>query len=141
MIRLARPLLFALLSGLALLVPAGPGHAQYRVGRRAAFPPNRMPGWDWWRIYPWSPYNYGRNPYNPAWVPYPYYAPYPYYTPYPDYTPSTTSMYTPGTPGAAGVAGTPPASSGSAQLAHLIQSDKGIHLRQLFAELMRVALR
>jgi uncharacterized protein (TIGR03000 family) len=38
--------------------------------------PNRMPGWDWWRIYPWSPYNYGRNPYNPIIIPYPY--PYPY---------------------------------------------------------------
>jgi uncharacterized protein (TIGR03000 family) len=39
-----------------------------------------VPGWDWWRIYPWSPYNYGRSPYNPAW--YPYVVPYPVYTPY-----------------------------------------------------------
>src|SRR5438093_452151 len=38
--------------------------------------PGIVPGSDWWRIYPWSPYNYGRNPYNPA-----YYSPYtsPYY--------------------------------------------------------------
>jgi uncharacterized protein (TIGR03000 family) len=79
--RLARPLLFALLSGLALLVLSGPAHAQYRTGRRAAFPPNRMPGWDWWRTYPWSPYNYGRNPYNP--IIYPYIQPYPVYQPYP----------------------------------------------------------
>jgi uncharacterized protein (TIGR03000 family) len=40
-----------------------------------------MPGWDWWRIYPWSPYNYGRNPYNP--IQYPYIQPYPIYSPYP----------------------------------------------------------
>jgi uncharacterized protein (TIGR03000 family) len=57
-------------------------------------PPVRMPGWDWWRIYPWSPYNYGRNPYNPAWYPYPVYNPYPVYysQPYPVYTPAPT-MY------------------------------------------------
>jgi uncharacterized protein (TIGR03000 family) len=42
-----------------------------------------MPGWDWWRIYPWSPYNYGRNPYNP--IVYPYVQPYPVYQPYYDY--------------------------------------------------------
>jgi len=36
-----------------------------------------MPGWDWQRTYPWSPYNYGRNPYNPAIMPY-YSQPYPY---------------------------------------------------------------
>jgi hypothetical protein len=41
--------------------------------------PNHMPGWDWWRIYPWSPYNYGRNPYNPIVYPYPY---TPYYGSY-----------------------------------------------------------
>src|SRR5262245_50622074 len=42
--------------------------------------PNHMPGWDWWKIYPWSPYNYGRNPYNPIIYPpyYPDYNPYPY---------------------------------------------------------------
>lgn len=35
---------------------------------------NRMPGWDWWRTYPWSPYNAYRNPY--------WYYPYtPYVTP------------------------------------------------------------
>jgi hypothetical protein len=43
-----------------------------------------MPGWDWRHIYPWSPENYGRNPYNPIVVPYPYYVdPYPVYTPAP----------------------------------------------------------
>jgi hypothetical protein len=40
--------------------------------------PGRMPGWDWRRIYPWSPYNYGRNSYNPIILPYPYVYP-PYY--------------------------------------------------------------
>jgi uncharacterized protein (TIGR03000 family) len=51
-----------------------------------------MPGWDWQRIYPWSPYNYGRIPYNPAVVPVPvpYYAyePYPYL--YPPVAPTVT---------------------------------------------------
>jgi uncharacterized protein (TIGR03000 family) len=79
MTRPARPLLFALLSGLALLALAGPGHAQYRM-RRPYTPSNRMPGWDWWRTYPWSPYNYGRNPYNP--IVYPYVEPYPVLMPY-----------------------------------------------------------
>ena len=46
--------------------------------------PSHMPGWDWWRTYPWSPYNYGRNPYNPIIYPYPY--PYPPY--YGSYSPS-----------------------------------------------------
>jgi uncharacterized protein (TIGR03000 family) len=51
-----------------------------------------MPGWDWWRIYPWSPYNYGRNPYNPIIYPYP--PPYPY--PYPYYSqPAVTYNVTP----------------------------------------------
>jgi uncharacterized protein (TIGR03000 family) len=57
---------------------------------RPGFNPNRMPGWDWWRTYPWSPYNYGRNPYNPAWYPYPAY----YTQPYPVYIPSGPTMYT-----------------------------------------------
>lgn len=57
--------------------------------------PNRMPGWDWWRIYPWSPYNYGRNPYNPIILPYQYAYPYPYsysypYSPYVPYLSSAT---------------------------------------------------
>src|SRR5690242_7879237 len=39
--------------------------------------PRHMPGWDWWRTYPWSPYNYGRNPYNPIVFPYAYPVPYP----------------------------------------------------------------
>jgi uncharacterized protein (TIGR03000 family) len=58
------------------------------------FPPNRMPGWDWWRTYPWSPYNYGRNPYNPAWYPYPPTYTYPVYPPYPPPPPG----YDPGSP-------------------------------------------
>jgi uncharacterized protein (TIGR03000 family) len=60
--------------------------------------PNRMPGWDWARIYPWSPYNYGRNPYNPFIVPYqyPYVYSYPYAysypsSPYVPYLSSTTA--------------------------------------------------
>jgi uncharacterized protein (TIGR03000 family) len=67
----------------AVLLLAENCQAQYRGyagGRYRPFPPNRMPGWDWWRTYPWSPYNYGRNPYNPIRVP--YVAPYPVYTPY-----------------------------------------------------------
>jgi len=80
MTRSARPLHVALLSVLALLLLAGSGQAQYRRMGGRPFPPNRMPGWDWWRIYPWSPYNYGRNPYNP--IIYPYVQPYPVYTPY-----------------------------------------------------------
>jgi hypothetical protein len=47
-------------------------------GRRPPiYPPNnetRMPGWDWWRTYPWSPYNAWQNPY---WYP-PYNRNYPY---------------------------------------------------------------
>jgi uncharacterized protein (TIGR03000 family) len=86
MTRPARPPVIALLSTLALLLLAGAAEAQYRgrgwgPARRPIYPGNRMPGWDWWRIYPWSPYNYGRNPYNP--IVYPYVAPYPVYTPAP----------------------------------------------------------
>ena len=94
-----RVLATVLLSTVALLLPAGPVEAQRPrgIGRAplspAALPPNPMFGWDWWRTYPWSPYNYGRNPYNPAVVPYPYvvpyrypiYYPYPIYNPYPEY--------------------------------------------------------
>jgi uncharacterized protein (TIGR03000 family) len=62
---------------------------------RPAMNPNRMPGWDWQRTYPWSPYNYGRNPYNPIVVPYyyPYYGyPYnPYINPYAPYTTTTVT--------------------------------------------------
>jgi uncharacterized protein (TIGR03000 family) len=64
--------------------------AQFSRGR---FVPNRriLPGSDWWRIYPWSRYNYGRNPYNPVILPYPYPAPYPY--PNPIYTQSNYTPY------------------------------------------------
>jgi uncharacterized protein (TIGR03000 family) len=61
------------LAVVALLAPAHPAHAtifRRRVAYRPYFPPNHMPGWDWWRTYPYSPYNYGRNPYNPIF-PYP----------------------------------------------------------------------
>jgi uncharacterized protein (TIGR03000 family) len=73
----------------ALLTLAEPAAASYSP----AFPaqpvyrptpgPIHPPGWDWWRTYPWSPYNYGRNPYNPIVVPPPYYV-----TPYPVATPA-----------------------------------------------------
>jgi hypothetical protein len=44
----------------------------YRPGN--TLPDRRLPGSDWWRIYPWSPYNAWRNPY---WYP-PYNGNYPY---------------------------------------------------------------
>ena len=58
---------------------------------------NRMPGSDWWRIYPWSPYNAWNNrywypPYNPNY-PYPPDEAYPYY-PYP--VPPPTPLPFPG---------------------------------------------
>jgi uncharacterized protein (TIGR03000 family) len=86
MARSARPLGLGLLAGLVLLVVAGTSEAQFRgfrgrVRGRPVVSTNHMPGWDWWRIYPWSPYNYGRNPYNP--IIYPYVEPYPVYYPYP----------------------------------------------------------
>jgi uncharacterized protein (TIGR03000 family) len=82
----------AALAGASMLTPAHPAEAApFRpilplrtVGSaRPVYPRNGMPGSDWWRIYPWSPYNYGRNPYNPIVVPYPY----PYVYPYPVYPP------------------------------------------------------
>jgi uncharacterized protein (TIGR03000 family) len=88
MSKLPRLLAAALLAGAALLLLPGPGQAQRGFRRSIAlrragpyFPPNRMPGWDNYFINPYSPYNYGRNPYNP--IPYPY--PYPYVNPYPWY--------------------------------------------------------
>jgi uncharacterized protein (TIGR03000 family) len=82
----ARLIVLALLAG-AILMALPAECAAQRFRRAPVFPPNRMPGWDWWRTYPWSPYNYGRNPYNPAVVPYPYPYVYPsyYYAPYPPY--------------------------------------------------------
>lgn len=67
-----------------------------------------MPGWDWWKIYPYSPYNYGRNPYNPAILPYPsyYVNPYPVYVPEPAYVPPTPVQLT--LPTASGPLATPP---------------------------------
>src|SRR5262245_36261544 len=93
----------AALAGAALLALAEPAGATiFRGGFRPAVirpagyrpTPNRMPGWDWWRTYPWSPYNYGRNPYNPIILP--PYNPYPYYPsngPYYDSTPSDGTTY------------------------------------------------
>lgn len=89
----------AALLALALITLAWPAPAEATVFRgrpytraayRPAYPANHMPGWDWWRIYPYSPYNYGRNPYNPIILPYPYPYPYPYVLPqpYPVYVPS-----------------------------------------------------
>jgi uncharacterized protein (TIGR03000 family) len=88
----------ALVSGVALLVGASFSQAQYRRYRpgpvrppvyRPIYPPDHMPGWDWWRTYPWSQYNYGRNPYNPIVEPY-------YVTPYRVYQPqSVPSMVIP----------------------------------------------
>jgi uncharacterized protein (TIGR03000 family) len=92
-----------LCSGLALLTPAGTSEGAVYRGFPAyhamspyhpvyhPYAPGHMPGWDWRRTYPWSPYNYGRNPYNPAWIPYPVYYPYAY--PYPVYAPSTPPAY------------------------------------------------
>jgi uncharacterized protein (TIGR03000 family) len=75
-----------MLAGAGLLLLAGESEAQrwrFRGGiaRRSVYPPgwpNRMPGWDERYIYPWSPYNIGRNPYNPGYFvgPYPVYLPY-----------------------------------------------------------------
>lgn len=59
-------------------------------------PPAHMPGWDWWRTYPWSPYNYGRNPYNPIIIPYPIYGPS--YYPFLPYVPPPASPSVPPEP-------------------------------------------
>lgn len=74
--------------------------------------PAHMPGWDWRRIYPWSPYNYGRNPYNPAILPYPGYV-YPIYplpvppaAPVQDTTPAVAAQ--PGLPTVSGPLTSPP---------------------------------
>jgi hypothetical protein len=64
----------------------------FRPNQRQAYPRNNgmMPGSDWWKTYPWSPYNAWKNPY---WYP-PYNTNYPYppdqaypYPPYPGPTP------------------------------------------------------
>lgn len=74
----------------ALLALPQPAAAQRIKGLDRPFPSNRMPGWDWRRIYPYSPYNYGRNPYYGPWnAPPPYPMPYP--TPYP--APYYTNAY------------------------------------------------
>lgn len=76
-------------------VVARPGYAgrpTYYAHASTYYRPNHhLPGWDWRRTYPYSWYNYGRNPYNPIVVPY-YYYPQPYPVPVP-YYPSTSSSY------------------------------------------------
>jgi uncharacterized protein (TIGR03000 family) len=91
--RAYRLLIASLFGCVVVLSAADAARAQVYRGRVA---PNRrfLPGSDWWRIYPWSPYNYGRNPYNPIILPYPYPTPYP--TPYPYPNPVyVQSNYTP----------------------------------------------
>jgi uncharacterized protein (TIGR03000 family) len=85
------PLLTASLLGCVVLLTAtDSAQAQVYRGRNPATR-RIMPGSDWWRIYPWSPYNYGRNPYNPIILPYPYPPPYPY--PNPVYSQSSYTPY------------------------------------------------
>lgn len=50
--------------------PIQPFNPGYLPHWRSRYPP--MPGRDWWRIYPWSPYNI-HNPFNPYS---PYYQPW-----------------------------------------------------------------
>jgi uncharacterized protein (TIGR03000 family) len=81
-----RLLFLGLLSLATVLVMVEKSSAQgygYRrlATRRPYFPANRMPGWDWRRTYPWSPWNYGRNPYNPIIRPYPVVMPVPFGVP------------------------------------------------------------
>ena len=127
-----RFLTLGLLSAAAVLLVAGTAEAQFRgylgrpLVRRPVYPPNRMPGWDWWRTYPWSPYNYGRNPYNPIVVPYPYVQPYPYpvYQPYVMQVPSaggrTSAYYGPADslrlPQPTAPLGTPPPNEGAIRM-------------------------
>jgi uncharacterized protein (TIGR03000 family) len=78
-------LVAALLTGCTILLGLPGSAAAYVYRSYSSYHPvypagAHMPGWDWWRIYPWSPYNYGRNPYNPIVLPYP--VPAPYYPPY-----------------------------------------------------------
>jgi uncharacterized protein (TIGR03000 family) len=87
-----RTLAACLAAGALLFLLAGESQAQIRryrprLGWRPNFPPNRMPGWDEKYIYPWSPYNIGRNPYNPG----PYPSPYPVYVP--SYVPYPVPVY------------------------------------------------
>src|SRR5262249_9529323 len=97
----------AAVSLILVAASAQPAHAQHRAPVPPALPlaqlrPNPLPlprptvyppsngtrpiGGDWWRIYPWSPYNAWQNPY---WYP-PYNPNYPFppdgaypYNPYP----------------------------------------------------------
>jgi uncharacterized protein (TIGR03000 family) len=77
---LASVLTCALFIGLAGPAAARPFWGRASVGRTYYRPAynyvnsGHMPGWDWWRTYPWSSYNAWRNPY---WYP-PYNYSYPY---------------------------------------------------------------
>lgn len=98
MTRLTATLLALTLTALAWPTPAEATIFRGRFARPVYYRPpvtstTHMPGWDWWRIYPYSPYNYGRNPYNPIILPYVYPMPYP--TPYPvPYSYPTYPTYT-----------------------------------------------
>jgi uncharacterized protein (TIGR03000 family) len=78
----------------AAVVRGLPGETHFR--------PNHMPGWDWWRYYP---YVNNRYPYYPPY-PYPYPSPYPYPAPYPYpvYTPGT-AVSTPAVPAVSDLSG------------------------------------
>ena len=69
----------------AFCLAAGPSNAE---PYRPAPTPTTCPAGTGRKIYPYSPYNYGRNPYNPAIYPYPP----PYYPPY--YAPEDSSLRT-----------------------------------------------
>lgn len=62
-------------AGRPALAGGSAGHRNIFVPGMPTPRPDRMPGWDWWRTYPWSPYNYynPNNPYSPYYNRYPYY--------------------------------------------------------------------
>jgi hypothetical protein len=91
-----------LITATAQPATAAPPAARYQPYVRPAYAPTKAlpvnqrsywryngvrPGSDWWRIYPWSPYNAWRNPYwyppYNKFYPYPPYQAYPYYSSYP----------------------------------------------------------
>jgi len=75
-------LLLLLGSCATLAAPALAQVIRTRPAGRIYYPSNRMPGWDWERTYPYSPYNEWRNRVYPYAVP--YYYPVPTYQ-QPDY--------------------------------------------------------
>jgi uncharacterized protein (TIGR03000 family) len=115
------PLLGLLASVLVLIAVAdvsarpffAPGYRPaYRPAYRPYFPPNRMPGWDWRYIYPYSAYNLERR-YYPNYYPYPVYTQGPTtvmsgYDSNPSYTPLPQDVLI---PQATGPLKTPPPNS------------------------------